>query len=218
MLRKSPSGQRDCGVSVPVRLPSSKRHARDDANALSRAHVEQHVLGRLVEDVVDHLHGVDEVGLERLQHVLGLPAVDADAERADLAGAFQILGRPLPPVIAGPAVVPDVELLEIDDVAAQVGEAAIGVCRRCDRRGRPGRPASCPCRATRDPSAAPWSPSAAAARDGAAPGPRAVARCGPRRRSTPCRRSCSRARPPDPARAAEASSSDPVHPPMPHMP
>ena len=51
----------------------------------SRQYGKQLVLGRLVEDVVDHLHAVDEPGVERAQHVGRLPAVDADAEGADQA-------------------------------------------------------------------------------------------------------------------------------------
>jgi hypothetical protein len=84
---------------------------------------EQIVLGVLVEDVVDDLHGVDLARLERLQHVGRLPAVDADAEALDLPLALQIFRCPLPALVGGPRVVPDVQLLEVQALHAEVLQA-----------------------------------------------------------------------------------------------
>ena len=53
------------------------------ADVESLAGGKEHVFRRLIEDVVHDLDGVDEAGVERLQHVLGFPAVDADAEAFD---------------------------------------------------------------------------------------------------------------------------------------
>ena len=58
-----------------------ERHARDDGDVVRLAVREQLVLRRLVEDVVDDLHAVDEARVERAEDVGRLPAVDADAER-----------------------------------------------------------------------------------------------------------------------------------------
>ena len=66
MFRQSPSGQRLSLVSVPVRLPSSNGTRAMTATSSSRQHGKQLVFRILIEDVVDHLHGVDEPGAKRL--------------------------------------------------------------------------------------------------------------------------------------------------------
>src|SRR5438128_1798797 len=58
-------------------------HARDHGDLQALARGEEHVLGLLVEDVVDDLHGVDEARIQRGQHVGRFPAVHADAETLD---------------------------------------------------------------------------------------------------------------------------------------
>ena len=87
----------------------------------------QLVLGVLIEDVVDDLHRVDEPAVERAQHVGRLPAIDADAERADQAFVLERAQRPLPAIVGRPVVVPDVELLEVERRDADVLEALLGV-------------------------------------------------------------------------------------------
>ena len=81
---------------------------------------------RLVEDVVDHLHRVDQSRAEGIQSVPRLPTVHADADGADEALAFQIVDRPLPTLIVPPRVFPYVELLHVETVHAQVPQALFG--------------------------------------------------------------------------------------------
>ena len=127
MFRKSPSGQVESAVSVPVRLPSSNGHAGDDARCSFAAHREQLVLRILIEHVIDDLDRVDESGIERPQHVGRLPPVDADADRPHQSLFFQFRSRPLPAVVVRPGVAPDVKLLEIDRRDADVREALLRV-------------------------------------------------------------------------------------------
>ena len=51
-------------VSVPVSVPSSNGTRAMTATFSSRQSGEQLVLGRLVEDVVNHLHRVDQAGAQ----------------------------------------------------------------------------------------------------------------------------------------------------------
>ena len=107
-------------MSVPVRLPSSNGTRAMTAMSVRLAVGKQFVFRRLVEDVVDHLHAVDEAGLERAQDVRRLPAVHADADGAHEPLALQIVDGALPAVVVGPGVAPDVELLQIDRLHAEV--------------------------------------------------------------------------------------------------
>ena len=88
---------------------------------------EEHICRRLIEHVVDDLHGVDDPRLEYVEDVLRLPPVDADAERANLAGPLEILHGVAPAVRVRPAVVPHVKLLKIERVDAKVVERRFGV-------------------------------------------------------------------------------------------
>ena len=67
-------------------------HAHDDAGAGGEGGGEE-ALGRpLLEEVVDHLHAVDQSGSGQTYGVVGIPVVDRDTEGADLPIAFQALG------------------------------------------------------------------------------------------------------------------------------
>ena len=118
----------------PARIPGEragetafiKRHARDHGGAAALARGEQHLGRRLIENVVDDLHRIDQAGVERAQHVVRLPPVDTDAKGADDPGAFQIFGGALPSAIAGPRIVPHVQLQQIDRFGADVQQT--GVC------------------------------------------------------------------------------------------
>ena len=87
---------------------------------------EEIALGRLVEDVVDHLHGVDQAGADDLERGIGLVVVDRDADGADFAGALQIVEGAAPVVVVDPLGVPDVELQQVDGVELEVVEALLG--------------------------------------------------------------------------------------------
>ena len=96
-----------------------ERHARDDGDAVRAGSREQLVFRRLVEDVVDDLHGVDRArSRARLQDVRRLPAVDADADRAR-PGPSRLRSSTArcQPSSSAQRVAPHVKLLEIDRVA-----------------------------------------------------------------------------------------------------
>ena len=99
--------------------------AGDESHLEALAGREEHVLRRLVEDVVDDLHAVDQPRVEGGQHVRGLPAVHADPEPLDEPLALEVPDRPLPAVVRHPGVAPDVELLEVDALQAQVAPALV---------------------------------------------------------------------------------------------
>ena len=117
---------RRCGQR-PRQAPLVEGNARDHRDLMLPAVGEQRVFRRLVEKVVDHLHAVDESSLQRPQHVARFPAIDTDAERPHQLFALERLDRALPSTIRRPRVAPDVKLLQIDRVHAQVGEALLGV-------------------------------------------------------------------------------------------
>ena len=62
-----------------------QRDPRDHADIQFLAYREEFVFRRLVENVVDHLHHVDQPRAQRLDAVLRLPAVEAQAEKANPA-------------------------------------------------------------------------------------------------------------------------------------
>jgi hypothetical protein len=58
-------------------------HTGDHCDVQTTAGREELVLGILIEDVVDDLHGVDQARLEGLDHIRRFPAIHADSERLD---------------------------------------------------------------------------------------------------------------------------------------
>src|SRR5690606_28084000 len=66
-------GERSC------QCPFVERNAGNHANVKFSAQGEQSVFRRLIEDVVNHLNGIDKSCLECIQYVVGLPPVHADA-------------------------------------------------------------------------------------------------------------------------------------------
>jgi hypothetical protein len=125
-LRQSPCGHVESRPRVPGEAALVERDARDHGRAGFLTGGEERVLGVLVEDVVDDLDAVDEARIDRLQHVRRLPAIDADAEAEDEAAPLQVLGRAPPAVVLHPRVAPDVELLQVDALDAEVPGARFG--------------------------------------------------------------------------------------------
>src|SRR4051812_10849296 len=62
-----------------------KWNARNHSDIVLPAIREQLVFGRLIEDVVDHLHAIDQPGGEAFQTVSGLMVIDRDADGAHFA-------------------------------------------------------------------------------------------------------------------------------------
>ncbi len=91
---------------------------------------EELVLGALVEDVVDDLHGVHDARLYELDGVRGLVVVDGDAEVTDTALALEILDRLQPAPLADPFILSDVELLHVYRLEAKVLQAPLCVHSR----------------------------------------------------------------------------------------
>jgi len=104
-----------------------QRHACQNSYALLLAKREEPLLRARVEDVVDHLHGIDEAGLDGGDAVFRFPAIDADAEEADEAFGLQALGDFEEMFIVGPAIFPDVELKNVNRIGAELFEDFAGV-------------------------------------------------------------------------------------------
>src|SRR5918999_1947353 len=102
-----------------------ERDAREHADVVLLDGREQLVLRALVEDVVDHLHGVDEAGADEGERRRGLVVVDRHAEVADLALLLERVDRLAPVALLEPVVVPDVELLHVDRLEPEVAQAGL---------------------------------------------------------------------------------------------
>ena len=119
------------GVSVPVRLPSSNGTRAMIATSSSRQTGNSSSSGVLVEDVVDDLHAVDEPGARaRCSTLAGSQRLTLMPNARDELLSLQILDRALPALVVRPRVAPDVELLEVDVLDAEIPEALLGVSRR----------------------------------------------------------------------------------------
>src|SRR3989304_2329566 len=96
--------------------------AGDHGHLQIAAYREQPVLGGLVEDVVDHLDGIDQTGAQRPDPVFGFPAVQTETRRLDKSLALDVIDPALPALGPVPTVVPDVELDQVDLWEAEVLE------------------------------------------------------------------------------------------------
>ena len=110
VLRQSPSGQWLPSVRVPRQASLVQRHAGDDRHAQLPAGGKELVLGRLVEDVVDDLDGVDQACSQGPEDIGRLPPIDADPDVARQALSAQVVRDTLPARVVPPVVLPDVEL------------------------------------------------------------------------------------------------------------
>src|SRR5271157_3221294 len=113
-------GKRGVGCDLAGQAAFVERHADDHADTVLLTIGEQFVRGRLVEDVVDHLHRVDQSGVQRLQHICRLMALDRDADELRLARRFHLANCLVPFLFRGPFVVPGVELIDVHTFATQV--------------------------------------------------------------------------------------------------
>src|SRR5687767_2718526 len=78
------------------------------------------IFRRLIENIVDNLDRINEVCLECIQRVVGLPSVNTDPEKPDLAIVLQFFKCFFPLISIRPTVFPNIELLEIDTICVQV--------------------------------------------------------------------------------------------------
>ena len=207
MFRKSPSGHFESAVKRAGQAAFVERDARDDGDAVLLAVRKQLVFRRLIEDVVDHLHAVDEPGVERAQHVGRFPAVDADPERADQALALQIVDGALPAFVRRPTRRSRRGTAGGPSCRGRGSRGSSPCTRGCASADRSRRSGTRPCPATACSSAESWwrleRSDRRVVRASSAPDPAAVRSCR-RHTPTPCRRNCSRARTRARARAATA--------------
>ena len=118
--------ERGLGRDGAAQRPLVESHPHDHADPVGAAGVEQAVTRRLVKDVVDHLNRVHHARLDGLHGVTRLVVVDRYSEMPDPAVSLELRHRVLPVALAQPGVVPDVELLYVQGVHAQVVQAGLG--------------------------------------------------------------------------------------------
>ena len=123
-----------------------KGHARQHTDVQFLTNRIQLLCGRLLEDVVNDLHRVNDARAQRLDDVGRLVIVDRDADIANFTFVAQRLQRFDPVGSFRPVVVPDVELLQINSFDAQIAQTLFrgfdDVIRRKHffERNRLGRP------------------------------------------------------------------------------
>src|SRR5439155_5242373 len=100
-------------------------HARDHRDVELAAEREELVLRGLIEDVVDHLHRVDDSGTQRFESIPRLPAVETDADGSNQSLSLEIQHRALPPLVVGPRILPYVELHQVHPPGAEVLECLL---------------------------------------------------------------------------------------------
>ena len=81
--RQSSFGKRGFQRHLAAEAAFIQRHAGNHPHIQFLANGKQLIFRRLVEDVVDHLHHIDQSGMQRLDAVLRLPAVDAQSKEAN---------------------------------------------------------------------------------------------------------------------------------------
>ncbi len=95
-------------------------HARDNGHVHLGAGRKQLVLRVLIEDVVDDLHGIDQTTTHGLDAVLRLPAIETEADSLKQSLPAQLVELLIPAVVREPAIVPRVQLHEIEAIEARV--------------------------------------------------------------------------------------------------
>src|SRR5262249_44089503 len=83
---------------------------------------EQSAPGSLVEDVVNHLNGIDQASFADAEDAIGVVLGGGNAGETDLAGAAEVFEGAAPFVARGPIGAPDVELQQVDGIELQVAE------------------------------------------------------------------------------------------------
>jgi hypothetical protein len=126
LVAKVALGEGAVGPDAAGEAALVERHAHDHADVVLAHGGEEPLECRLVEDVVDHLHGVRDAALDDPERAVGLVVVDRDAEEADLALLLERLDCVLPVALAEPLVAPHVELLQVERLQPQIVEGALG--------------------------------------------------------------------------------------------
>src|SRR5207248_1659227 len=103
---------------VPGHLPAEAAFIEGDTDDHTDIHFlakrEKFVLGRLVEDAVNHLHCIDQPGANGLDSVLRFPAIQAEAEVANGSVSFELLDRLAEIGIVCPCISPHMKLKQIN--------------------------------------------------------------------------------------------------------
>ena len=111
-----------------------ERDASDDGDVFFAASGEKLVFGILIENVVDDLDGVDEAGAHGANSVGRFPAVEAEAEGANFSAAAKFFRGARDSFVLEPAVLPGVQLNEIERFDADILEALVHVLEDVVRR------------------------------------------------------------------------------------
>src|SRR5208282_1355861 len=119
---RAPVGRREFRVRCKFSAEAAfvEGHARDDADVHFLARREKIVLRRLIENVADHLHRVDQARTDCFEAVIRLPAIQAQAEPVNPTLTFQFLDGVLEFGLLGPSVVPNMKLQDVDFIDAKL--------------------------------------------------------------------------------------------------
>ena len=110
-------------VNAAGERPFVQRHAGEDADIVVDAGGKQILLRRLIEDVVDHLHGIDQARLNDAEPRIRFMVIEGHSEGPNLSLPLQIFEGAAPFVATGPLRVPDVKLEQVDDLETQIFQA-----------------------------------------------------------------------------------------------
>src|ERR1700730_19293550 len=119
---------------LPAQAAFVQRHARNYSVLQLLTNREKLVLGRLIKNVVDHLYHIHQASAQGLESIFGLPAIEAEAEVANDSITPELLDRIAKFRLVGPAVVPDMELQQIDGVDSKLSADQVGVLENVVRR------------------------------------------------------------------------------------
>lgn len=103
-----------------------ERNTRQDSNFHLLAERKEVGFGTLVKDVVDDLNGLDKARFHGLESGIRVVFTYGDTHKADFAARAEIFDSSTPFVGIGPGVGPDVELLEVDLLDAEIAQTLVG--------------------------------------------------------------------------------------------
>ena len=113
-------------VDPPGERAFIQRGSRNHADVTLHRYRKQVLLGRLIENIVDHLRGIDQAALDDLQGAVRLVVIDGNPDGLRFPGALEVFERALPLVAGDPFRVPHVQLLHVDCLKPKILQAALG--------------------------------------------------------------------------------------------
>src|SRR6266404_2012480 len=104
-----------------------ERHSGDHRRVHLDAGREKIILRILIEDVVDHLHRINQAALHCAHAIPGLPPIDADADCFNYSSTAKLVHLFRPAIVFGPGILPHMELDQIETIQAGVLQAAMDI-------------------------------------------------------------------------------------------